>query len=167
MRPGGERVEWVSRWMASVCVVAVLCTLLQRLFPDTGLGRQGRLLLPCLFLCAFLSPLGYLKNGAEWPTFPVTEEVDSAALESRLRQQMIAQVSNALLDMANQALESYGFSAKKVVTDMDIDEEGCIHMGQITVYVDEDTARHSAAVKQIVEQRLGATVVLARWEEQP
>jgi hypothetical protein len=48
---------------------------------------------------------------------------------------------------------------------MDIDDEGRISMGQITVYVDEDTARRAAAVRQIARQRLGTDVVIARWEE--
>ena len=57
--------------------------------------------------------------------------------------------------------------AKKVVIDMDIGEDGSISMGQITLYVDEKTARSAAAVRQVVEKRLGTDVVLAVWEETP
>ena len=44
-------------WAVLVCTAAVVCTLLYRLFPETSLGRQGRLLLPCVFLCVLLTPL--------------------------------------------------------------------------------------------------------------
>lgn len=159
-------MEALRSWALTVCGAAVLCTLLQRLFPDTAIGRQGRLLLPCLFLCALLTPLRGLGGAVQVPTFTV-EEADSAALETRLRQQTVAQVNTTLLAMANQALSTYGYQAKKVVTDMDISEEGRISMGQITLYVDEDTLQHGAQIRQIVEKRLGTAIVLARWEETP
>ena len=53
---------------------------------------------------------------------------------------MVAQVNQRLLETVNQSLATYGWQAKKVVTDMDIGEDGSISMGQITLYVDEDTA---------------------------
>ncbi len=157
-------METLRGWALTVCGAAVLCTLLQRLFPDTVIGRQGQLLLPCLFLCALLSPLRGIRATVQVPTFTVAE-TNSAALEARLQQQTVEQVNTTLLAMANQALSSHGFEAKKVVTDMDILEDGRISMGQITLYVDEDTAPYWAQVKQIVEKRLGTDIVLARWEE--
>ena len=49
---------------------------------------------------------------------------------------------------------------------MDIEADGSISMGQIVVYVDEDTARRATAVGQIVEKRLGTAVQVVVWEEQ-
>lgn len=158
-------MDGLRRWAVVVCTAAVVCSLLQRLFPETGVGRQGKLLLPCVFLCAVLSPLGGGLWQMELPSFSQMQQGDTTALEARMRQQLVAQMNDTLLAMVNQALASHGLEAKKVVTDMDIDGEGCISMGQITVYVDEDTARRAAAVGQIVRQRLGTDVVIARWEE--
>lgn len=158
-------MEGLRQWAMSVCTAALLCGLLQRLFPDTGIGRQGRLLLPCVFLCAFLSPLAGVTGDALIPAVSQTASPDAEGLSARMQQQLVVQVNNTLLQMVNQALEGHGFEAKKVVTDMDIDDDGRIHMGQITVYVDEDTARWSTAIRQIARQRLGTDVVVARWEE--
>ncbi|MBQ8683951.1 MAG: hypothetical protein IJ518_05490 [Clostridia bacterium] len=154
-------------WAVVVCTAAVVCTLLRRLFPDTLLGQQGRMLLPCVFMCALLTPLPTLLAGIRLPTLPTAGVTDTAVLEARMQQQLTARVNASLLAMANQALEGYGWQAKKVVTDMDIGEDGSISMGQITLYVDERTARSSAAVRQVVEKRLGTEVVLALWEETP
>ena len=82
-----------------------------------------------------------------------------------MRQQMVVQVNEQLLDMVNQSLSTYGWQAKKVVTDMDIAEDGSISMGQITLYVDEETAVRATAVKQIAEKRLGTAVTVAVWED--
>ena len=160
-------MEGFRRWAAVVCGAAVLCTLLRRLFPDTLLGQQGRTVLPCVFLCALLAPLPGMLSGLALPELPTAGLTDTAALETRMKQQLTAQVNASLLAMANQALESYGWSAKKVVTDMDIGEDGCISMGQITVYVDERIARSATAVRQVVEKRLGTPVTVAVWEENP
>lgn len=157
-------MDSVKAWAVSACTVAVVCTLLYRLFPDTAVGRQGRLLLPCVCLCVLLTPLLSLtwSPPAVAPPSAVTQP---SQLEARVRQQTVAQLNATLLAMVNQALESYGYRAEKIVTDMDIDATGRIDMGQITVYVDRDTARRSSLVKQVAEQRLGMRVTVALLED--
>ena len=154
----------VTAWAIAVCTAAVVCSLLRQLFPDSTLGRQGKLVLPCLFLCVLLSPLSGGFSAVKLPDFTAVEPADSAALTARMRQQMVAQVNRRLLEMVNQSLAAYGWQAKKVVADMDIAEDGSISMGQITLYVDEDTIRRATAVWQVAEKRLGASVRIMEWE---
>ena len=158
-------MEGLQQWAAAVCTTAVVCTLLRHLFPQSALGRQGQLLLPCLFLCVLLSPLGGGVNSVKLPDFTLEKPVDSGVLTARMRQQIAAQVNTTLTQMVNQALSGYGWEAKKVVADMDICEDGSIDMGQITVYVDEVTARRATAVGQVAAKRLGTAVEVAVWEE--
>ena len=157
-------MDGIRQWAVAVCAAAVVCTLLRRLFPENALGQQGRMLLPCLFLCVFLSPIFKGFSDVKLPDFTAENTVNSEQITARMRQQVVAQVNDTLLQMVNQALEGYGWSAKKVVADMDIAEDGSIVMGQITLYVDEDVARSTAAVKQIAEKRLGTTVEVAVWK---
>lgn len=158
-------MEGLRQWAAAVCTAAVACTLFRYLFPDSALGRQGRLLLPCLFLCVLLSPLSGGALDVKLPNFTSKEAADSAALTARMHQQVTAQVNTTLTQMVNQALSGYGWEAKKVVADMDIREDGSIDMGQITVYVDAVTARRATAVGQVAAKRLGTAVQVAVWEE--
>lgn len=158
-------MDGLKTWSLAVCAAAVVCSVLQQLFPDNGLGRQGRLVLTAAFLCVLLSPLMGVSNGVKLPNFTSAEPVDSGDLTARMHQQLTRQVNDTLLAMVNQSLDGYGWSAKKVVADMDIDEEGSIRMKQITVYVDEAVARRSMAVRQVAEKRLGTSVTVAVWEE--
>ena len=158
-------MDALREWTLAVCAAAVACTILQQLFPDTALGRQGRPLLAAAFVCVLIAPWIGINQSVKLPNFTDENPVNSADLTARMRQQLTAQVNDTLLAMVNQALESYGWSAKKVVADMDIDEEGGIYMGQITVYVDENVARRSTAVRQVAEKRLGTTVSVAVWED--
>lgn len=152
-------------WTVAVCAAAVVCTLLERLFSDTGIGWQGRLLLPCVFLCVLLSPLSGGVSSVKLPDFTDENPVDSGALTLRMRQQTVRLVNEKLLEMVNQSLAGYGWSAKKVVANMDIAADGSISMGQILLYVDEDTAQRATAVRQVAEKRLGTEVTVVVWEE--
>lgn len=156
-------MEALRGWALTVCAAAVLCTLLYRLFPENALGLQGRILLPCLFLLAVFAPLPGVT--ISFPEVQTQAVEDTGALRARMQQQATTTVNSTLLSMANQALNSYGVQAKKVVADINIDENGCINMGQITVYIDKETLNMAAAVRQVVEHRLGTSVVIAEWEE--
>lgn len=152
-------------WAVAVCTVAVVCTALSRLFPETALGRQGRRLIPCVFLCVMLAPL--LKNAPLLlESSTVVGDKTAETTTEAVRRQTAARLNQMLLDMVNQALKEYGLSAKKVDCGMDIDAEGRISMGQITVFVDGDSAVRSAAVSQLAEKRLGTPVLVAQWEEE-
>lgn len=158
-------MEGFRQWAVAVCTAAVVCSLLQMLFPENALGRQGRFVLPCVFLCVLLSPLSKGVFGVKLPDFTQEKPLDSGDLSARVQQQMVEQVNRQLEEMLRQSFEKYGWDVKKVVTDMDIAEDGSIEMGQITVYVDEAAARRSLAVGQVAEKRLGMSVTVAVWEE--
>lgn len=157
-------MESIGKWALAVCATALICTLLRYLFPNNGVGKQGQMLLPCLFLWVLLSPLLTGFQDVKLPDFTHKNEVDSAPLTQQMRQQLTAQVEQRLLEMVNGALATYGWQAKKVTADMDIGEDGSINMGQITLYVDEDTIRRATAVRQVAEKRLGASVRIMEWE---
>lgn len=158
-------MDTIRQWAVAVCAAAVVCTLLRHVFPDDRLGEQGRMLLPCLFLCVLLSPISSLSSGVKLPDFTAENAADTEQLTAQMRQQLTAQVNDALLQMVNQALNGYGWSAKKVEAQVDIGEDGSISIGQITLYVDEETARRATAVRQVAEKRLGTTVEVAVWQE--
>ena len=122
------------------------------------------MVLPCLFLCVFLSPISGLSQSVKLPSFTGESAANHDQITARMRQQMAEQVNDTLLQMVNQALSGYGWSAKKVVADMDIAQDGSIGMGQITLYVDETVARSATAVKQVAEKRLGVSVEVAVWQ---
>ena len=156
-------MEAIRGWAVAVCAAAVLCTLLGHLFPEKALGQQGKMLLPCLFLLAVFAPLPRMTVSI--PEISAPTVADGEALRARMQQQTTDTVNKTWLAMANQALASYGAQAKKVVADINIDEDGGINMGQITVYIDKDTLNMAALVRQVVERRLGSAVVMAEWEE--
>ena len=158
-------MDGFRQWAVVVCTAAVVCSLLGILFPENRLGQQGKLVLPCVFLCVLLSPLTGGVNFVKFSGFTEEEPLDSAVLTARMQQQTVAQVNGMLQQILNESFQEYGWKAEKVVTDMDIATDGSIHMGQITVYVDEGGASHVAQIGQVAQRRLGMPVVVAVWEE--
>lgn len=157
-------MDGIRQWAVAVCAAAVVCALLRSLFPDNRLGQQGRMLLPCLFLCVLITPIFRLSSPVKLPSFTEESAGNVEGMTARMRQQVVTQVNDTLLQMVNQSLAGYGWAAKKVVADMDIAEDGSISMGQITLYVDEDVARRAAAVRQVASRRLGTEVEVAVWQ---
>ena len=158
-------MDGFRQWALAVCTAAVICSLLRHLFPDNALGRQGRFVLPCVFLCVLLSPISGVFSSVKFPDFTAEETIDTAGLADRMRQQVVAQVTATLEQMLRQSYDEQGWEIKKVVTDMDIDEGGNIRMEGITVYVDAQTARRESALKQVAEKRLGMPVRIGVWED--
>lgn len=156
-------MQALQTWAVSVCSAAVVCAILYRLFPDSSVGKQGRLLLPTVFLFVLISPL-FSVGAVEWSPTETAAVLDTAALQAQVRRQTVQRVNATLLQMVNQALASYGYQAEKVVTDMDIAENGSISMGQIVVYVDARAAQRSALITQVAQQRLGMAVTVREME---
>ena len=157
-------METLRTWSVAVCAAAVVGTLARRFFPDTALGRQGRLVTAALFLVVLATPLFSIDFDVKLSNFTSEEPSNRADLTAAMEAQMERQVNAALLEMVNESLQNYGLAAQKVTASMDIGEDGSISMGQIVVYVDEETARRSAALGQVARQRLGTAVEVAVWE---
>ncbi len=157
----------LREWALLLCAAAVICSIFSRLFPESSIGRQGKRLLPCAFLLIVLSPL--LNTDWDRLSDSFSASVDGTicaeGLVSRLRQQTVAQTNELLLEMVNQSLKQYGMEAEKVNGEMDIDDEGNIYMGQITVFVSGNAARRTSLVKQVAEKRLGSPVTVAISEK--
>lgn len=156
-------MDSLRAWAVAVCAAAVVCTLLHRLFPETSLGQQGRMLLSCLFLLAVFTSVPRVSLSVESVQAPSPSQMQS--VRARIEQQTVSTVNRTLLSMVNQALASYGVQAKKVVADMNFTEDGRINLGQIIVYIDEEATNMATAVRQVAERRLGMSVTIAEWEE--
>ena len=158
-------MEGIRQWALGLCAMAVVCTVAVRLFPENSLGKQGRIVLSCVFLLSVLSPLTAGDRSLALPNMEAPSLTQTDELHLRVEEQTAQYVNETLTKMANQALSSYGVQVKKVDTTVNIASDGSIDMGQITVYIDEGTLNMAAVVRQVVEHRLGTSVVLAKWEE--
>lgn len=158
-------MEGIRQWAVGLCGAALVCTVAVRLFPENTIGKQGRLVLSCVFLLSVLSPLATGDWSLTFPEFETTPSTQTDELRRRVEEQTANYVNDTLTKMANQALASYGAQVKKVDAAVNITSDGSIDIGQITVYIDEGTLNMAAVVRQVVEHRLGTSVVLEKWEE--
>ena len=93
-----KATEGMQKWAVMVCATAVVCTLLRHLFPDNRMGQQGRMVLPCLFLCVLLSPISGRSQPVKLPNFTGENVVDTDQITARMRQQMVVQVNHTHFD---------------------------------------------------------------------
>ncbi len=151
-------MEAVRGWAIGLCAAAVGCTVLQMLAPKGGLGKLFHLLTAAFFLCCLLFPVLTFKNLPELDISSLPEDIQSSMLEDRIQQQLLTQIDESLQTVTAQALESYGFSAEKVVANTTTSEEGGIYMDSVTVYLDKQNLKHGINIRLLLEQRLGVTV---------
>lgn len=159
-------MEGIKGWAAALCVVAVGCTLIQYLAPKGGMGRIFRMMIAAFFLCCLVSPLLSLKGLDQLPLDLLPEEVQADMLQEKVDEQLKKQVSAAVEGIVSTALDNYHLKAEKIETNTDTSEDGSIYMKQIILYLDKQSLSKAATVKQVLEQRLGAPVVLRTAENE-
>lgn len=157
-------MDAVKGWAATLCIVAVGCTLLQFFAPKGGMGRIFRIMIAAFFLCCLVSPLLSIKNITQLPLDLLPEDIESDLLQNKVNEQLERQVSVAVESIVNTALDNYHLKAEKIETKTDTSEDGSIYMKQIILYLDKQNLSKAATVKQVLEQRLGAPVVLQAAE---
>ena len=81
-------IDGLRQWVIAVCAAAVICTLLRHIFPENRLGEQGRMLLPCLFLCVLLSPISSAFTGVKLPSFTAENTIDTEKITAQMQGQM-------------------------------------------------------------------------------
>lgn len=129
------------------------------LVDNKGVGRVLHILLACCFLCAVLTPLSTFVP-TEWGFGDVS---DSDWLDQGDRY-TLSVLEDTALQVANRALQSYGYTAKKAQVVADISEDGSIHIDCIVLYVDDDSFKQSSAVRQLTKKHLGCETVVRLYE---
>ena len=146
-------------WAAALCAVSLGCTAVQMLVGDKGAGRIVRIILACWFLCAVAAPLpGWLSQ--QWCFGEVSDE---GWLQQGDRY-TLAVLEGTVLREANKYLERYGYRAEKSQVITDISQDGSISIDYIVLYVDAESYKQSAAIRQLMGKHLGCETVVRLYE---
>ena len=151
-------------WGIALAALAIAGAALQPLVPKTGTGKLFRLILSSCFLCVLLWPLHNL-NGLDLPKFDTADpQLAAQVLQERLRDQVETQINAVLTDSANQALNGYRLQVKKAEAAVDIDEDNCISIKQVRIYLDARNFESSSTVLLVLRQQFGTEVVIIKDE---
>ena len=149
----------VREWAIGLCAVAVVGAAVQGLIPKKGSGPTFRVLLTAFFLCAFTSPLLSWQGIPKLDLSALPSEVQNEMLTETVDRQLREQVSAAVEEIVGSVLSSYGVSAEKVETNMDIADDGGIYIADVRVSFAGQVSG-AASLGRRLETRLGVPVVV-------
>ena len=156
-------MDGVRAWAIGLCAVAVAGAAMQLLIPNKGSGRVFRVLLTAFFLCAFTAPLLSWQGIPKLDVSILPSEVQSDLLEDAVDRQLRRQVSAAVEEIVGGVLSSYGYTAKKVETTMDIAADGGIYITQVSVSL-SGQGSGAVSLRRRLEARLGVPVSIVTEE---
>ena len=156
-------MDGVREWATGLCAAAVAGAAMQMLVPKKGAGQLFRVLLTAFFLCVFTAPLLSWQGIPELELSSLPGEVQNDLLEETVTLQLRSQVSAAVTEIVDSTLSGYGYTAKKVETNMDIADDGGIYIVDVRVSFSGQVSG-AAFLRRRLETRLGVPVSVVTEE---
>ena len=154
-------MDKVTSWAAALCVAAIGCTALQMLAPKGSLGRLFKMITAAFFICCMAVPLMSFRSVDLNLDNIETEVSSNDDLNNKVNKQFEEQVTAALKQVADSALEQYGIKVSKVKVNMDTNEDGSIYISGVILYLDKQDSSKCLVAKQVMEEKLGVEVKVA------
>lgn len=159
-------MDAVREWAVSLCAAAVLCAAAGMLAPEDKQGKCFRTVLSAVMLCLMISPLSRIKecSGSTDGYTAVPEQTGSELFELVERQTADA-MSASVSNLVGHELDELGVSAREIYVVMDISQDGCISIGQVTVALDGSDADRAGEVRSRLYAQLGLDAEITVMEE--
>lgn len=144
-------------WAATLCTLAIGCSLLSMLCPAGRMRRVCGILTAVLFLCCLLSPLGSMLTFVkELFVLPENTQV-SVELTDEVNEQARRILTEALLSDARERLSETA-TVKKVAVYRDSSRTDSIYIERVRVTLDKQDRGAGAVVRAALEQAWGVAV---------
>lgn len=152
-------MDTIREWAAALCAVVVLCCAANLSAPEGKNSRMLRAVLSLVMLCTLISPLGEIKS-CRLEVDRLEQKLSSSEdrLMCTVEQQTCDMINWSLTDLIEDELYSIDIIPEKIYIDMDISEDGCISIGQVTVTVKNSDAARCGRIEETLRGRLGLDV---------
>ena len=144
----------VQQWTAGICLAVLAGSLLQHLMPEGAMRRMAELTAGAFFLCAVLVPL--MRAAPDFSILlslrPSTVEEEFAGTVQRQQEQAIRDSVTSLIAAQ---LSQEGIPVQGIEVDVNMGEDGSIHMNQITVTLPAEYAGACFRASSILSSVLG------------
>lgn len=148
-------METIKTMATLFCAGAVAAGVVSMLLPSGKLEKVMRMLLGFFLLAAILSPF-MAKEKIRWDIpAAAAEPVSGAALAQAVAGQEEAAAGRVVRAQIQRTLEGLDIFDAEVDLDMDIDQENCISIRQIKVFLPAGCAHTAAEVQKSLRQTLG------------
>ncbi len=158
-------MDALREWAVALCAAAVLCAAAGIIAPEEKSGKGLRIILASVMLCAVVIPLGRMTGCEFRYDSHDAEYVPDKRLCETIEQQTADAVSGRVEELISGCLDELSVEAEDIAVDMDISDDGCISIGQVTITVTEPYAADAVSIADALYCRLGLKAEVITPEE--
>lgn len=147
----------IKSWSMTICLVSILCTLLEILFPQGKMEKIFRVVLGVFLLCALLVPIGSTLKNINFDakkTENFIKDKDKIKFKSTVDDQVKASAEKNLRASIEKILAAKGIKPEKINIFMDTTADNCISIGKIEVFLPKGDESKRDTVKNDLEKIL-------------
>ena len=145
----------IKSWSLTICLVSIICTLFEILFPQGKMEKIFQIVLGVFMLCSILVPL---KNTFKNINFDAkkTENFikEQDKLKSTIEEQLKSATQKNLRPTIEKLLKTHGTKSEKVNIIMDTAPDNCISIKKIEVFLPKGDENKKDAIKKDLEKTL-------------
>lgn len=158
-------MEAVREWAVALCAAAVLCAGAQIITPDEKKGKWMRIVFASVMLCAMVLPLARISGCRLSYDSNISDYSPDRRLCEAIEEQTASAVSSTVCRLVEDCLLGYDVEAEDISVSMDISDDGCISIGQITVRTAYPAGKSPEDIADYLYSRLGLKAEVITVEE--
>lgn len=145
----------IKSWAMIICLVSVICTIIELLFPNGRMSKVFNIILGIFMLCSILIPL---KNTFAQINFSSkkTENFinDKDKLKSIVDDQVQMSTRQKLMQNIRKILENKNVNPEKINIIMDTNKEDCISIKKVRIFILKGDENKKDIIKNELKKKL-------------
>lgn len=145
----------IKSWSVTICVVSVICTIIEILFPKGKMEKIFKVVLGVFMLCSLLVPLKKTLENINFDAKkPENFIKDKGKLKSTTDDQIKITAQNKLKRTVEKILAAKNIKPEKINVIMDTNQESCISIKKIEVFLSRGDENKKDTIKSELEKNL-------------
>ena len=140
----------IKSWSVTVCLVSVICTIIEILFPKGKMEKIFQVVLGVFMLCSLLIPLKKTLANIHFDA----KKPDKGKLKSTIDDQTKITAQKKLKLTVEKILAAKSIKPEKINVIMDTTEDSCISIKKIEVFLSRGDENKKDTVKNELEKNL-------------
>lgn len=145
----------IKSWSMTICLISVICTIVEVLFPSGKMEKIFKVVLGIFMLCSLLVPLKNIFKNINFDTKkPEISVKDSGKLKSATDEQARLAAKKNLERIIKNLLEEKSIKPEKINIIMDTNSESSILIKKIEIFLARGDESKRESVKNELEKKL-------------
>ncbi len=149
-------MKQIDSWATLICMVSIVCTLLELLAPDGNMKKTMKTVISMFMLCSIIFPLIKIISTIDLSLDKFANSCNSLSETSKSYSKTCENYAEEKINkLVLKTLNENGVKAKKVETSMDINETSSISINKTVIFLSENNKDLKLRAQSIAKRELG------------